>query len=138
MRTGVVVGTFDMFHIGHLNLLKNARVHCDCLIAGVNTDAVVLRDKHKIPIINERDRLEIIRSIFCVSNAELCTNNAVDFIRWLLQKNIKIDFYFRGDEPTKDYIVAENEQIRALGVQVIQFPYTKDISSSELRTKLQK
>jgi len=136
MTVGVVVGTFDMFHIGHLKLLLNAIQNCDFLIAGVNTDAVVLRDKNKKTIIPESDRLEIVNSIFCVSEAHLVTDNAVQFISDLLSQGKKIDFYFRGNEPEKPHIMVENKKITDMGVTVVQFPYTKSISSSKIRERL--
>lgn len=138
MKIGVVVGTFDMFHIGHLKLLVNAIQNCDYLIAGVNKDAVVLRDKNKTPIIPEDDRLEIIRSIFCVSEAHLVKDNAVQFIGDLIASGKKVDFYFRGNEPEKEYIVSENQKISDMGVKVVQFPYTQRISTTQIRKQLQK
>lgn len=138
MKVGVVVGTFDMFHIGHLKLLLNAIQNCDYLIAGINKDTVVLRDKNKTPVIPENDRLDIVRSIFCVSEAHLVTDNAVQFIRDLIADGKKIDFYFRGNEPEKEYIIAENKKITDMGVKVVQFPYTQRISTTQIRQQLQK
>jgi glycerol-3-phosphate cytidylyltransferase len=60
---GFTQGTFDMFHIGHLNLLKNAANHCDYLIVGVNTDELVQSYKSKVPIIPFEERMEIVASI---------------------------------------------------------------------------
>lgn len=136
MTVGIVVGTFDMFHIGHLNLCLKAKNNCDVLIAGVNSDAVVLRDKHKTPIIPEKDRLEILKHIDCVSEAHLVTDNAVQFIRDLISSGQKVDFYFRGNED-KESIRIENKKIEDMGCKVILFPYYQGVSSSELR-KLKK
>jgi glycerol-3-phosphate cytidylyltransferase len=136
MSIGVVIGTFDMFHIGHLNLLRRAGGRCDALIAGINRDAVVLRDKHKTPIIRESDRLEIVRNISCVSQAFFVDDNAAQFIKYLLEIGITPDYYFRGHEPEKEYIEKENLVIKKLGVEVVQFPYTKGISSTQLRAEL--
>ena len=61
--TGYTQGTFDMFHIGHLNLLRNARANCDHLIVGVNTDELVKDYKKKLPIVPLKERMEIIRAI---------------------------------------------------------------------------
>ncbi|MCL1902715.1 MAG: adenylyltransferase/cytidyltransferase family protein [Alphaproteobacteria bacterium] len=138
MKTGVVVGTFDLFHIGHLNLLNRARLECDRLIVGVNRDAVVLRDKNVETSIKEDDRLEIIKSLYVVDDAFLVDDNAVQFIRDTLAKGIPLNCYFRGAEPEKLHILVENEKIRAMGVDVVQFPYTDRVSSTLLRCKLVK
>lgn len=138
MKIGVVVGTFDLFHIGHLNLLKRAKANCDLLIAGVNMDSVVLRDKNKVPVICEDDRLEIIKNISCVSEAFLVENNAPQFIGDLLKKGYNLNFYFRGYEPIKPNIEIENNLIKSMGVDVVQFPYTDSISTTMIRDKLNK
>ena len=62
-KVGYVQGSFDMFHIGHLNLIKNAKSICDYLIVGVNSDELMKSFKHKTPIIPEDERLEIIEAI---------------------------------------------------------------------------
>ena len=62
-RVGYTQGTFDMFHIGHLNLIRNAKAFCDYLIVGVNADALVESYKHKKPVIPENERAEIVKSI---------------------------------------------------------------------------
>lgn len=62
-KTGYTQGTFDMFHIGHLNLLRNARHCCDRLIVGINADELVKTYKQKTPVIPENERAEIIRAI---------------------------------------------------------------------------
>ncbi len=136
MIIGVVVGTFDMFHTGHLNLLLKAHKKCDYLIVGINKDNVVLRDKNKEPIIHEKDRLKIVNSIFCVNETKLVKTNAALFIQSLIKNGKKIDYYFRGNEPDKKYIKNENKIIKSLGIKIIQFKYTSNISSSLLREKL--
>jgi glycerol-3-phosphate cytidylyltransferase len=133
MTIGVVVGTFDMFHIGHLNLLRRAGERCEKLIAGVNRDAVVQRDKNKRPIICESARLEIVKSIYCISDAFFVDDNAPQFIKSLIEAGIRPDCYFRGHEPEKEHIKKENAIIENLGVRVVQFPYTSGISSTKLR-----
>ncbi|MDR0967342.1 MAG: adenylyltransferase/cytidyltransferase family protein [Rickettsiales bacterium] len=136
MKVGVVVGTFDMFHIGHLNLLNNAKSRCDYLIAGVNVDNVVLRDKNKSPIITELSRFKIVEAIRCVDKVFLVEDNAVQFIKWLLDNGHNPDTYYRGYEPELSYVSAENEKISNLGVNVFFLPHTDGISSTIIRDKL--
>ena len=73
-KVGYVQGSFDMFHIGHLNLIKNAKSICDYLIVGVNSDELMKSFKHKTPIIPEDERLEIIEAIRYVDEAHIVTN----------------------------------------------------------------
>ena len=63
MIIGYTTGVYDMFHIGHLNILKRAKEQCDYLIVGISTDALVIHDKGKQPIIPFQDRMEIVKSI---------------------------------------------------------------------------
>ncbi|MDR2413265.1 MAG: hypothetical protein LBD50_03600 [Rickettsiales bacterium] len=121
----------------HLALLKLARGNCDRLIAAVNSDAVVLRDKRRAAIINEADRMEIVGSIRYVDDVVLVGDNAVQIIQDLLGMGQKIDFYFRGNE-TKASVRVENSRIISMGVDVVLFPYTERVSTSMLRSSIQK
>ena len=71
-KIGYTQGTFDMFHIGHLNLLRNAKGICERLIVGVNSDALVQKYKNKIPVINEANRAEIVKALKCVDEVIIC------------------------------------------------------------------
>lgn len=68
-KVGYTTGVFDMFHIGHLNLLKKAKEHCDYLIVGVSTDEVVQSYKNKTPIIPFEERIAIVQELKCVDQA---------------------------------------------------------------------
>ncbi len=138
MTIGYTTGVFDLFHIGHLNMLKNAKGLCDKLIVGVTTDELVAY-KHKKAIIPFEDRLEIVRSIKYVDSA-IAQESMEKFEMW---KKIKFDIMFVGDDwydtdKWKNY----EEQFGKVGVKIVYFPYYKGVSStlinktlSELRDK---
>ena len=132
---GYTVGVYDMFHIGHLNVIKNAKENCDVLIVGVNSDELTYSYKNKYPIIPETERIEIVRSIKYVDKAELVD----EIIR--VDDNGKIsafekhhfDVVFIGDDHRKVARWQEvDEYLRKHGAKVCFLPYTKHISSSKL------
>ena len=129
MRIGYTAGVFDLFHVGHVRLLKNAKNLCDRLIVGVSTDEYVMSYKNKSPVIKCNDRMEILQSIKYVDVAIKQENND----RIALHKKIKFDIMFVGDdwyENTK-WIEMEKE-LGSLGVKIIYFPYTKEISTTKI------
>ena len=71
-KIGYTQGTFDMFHIGHLNLLRQAKEQCEKLIVGINSDQLVQEYKSKTPVVNEHDRMDIVKEIRCVDEVLLC------------------------------------------------------------------
>ena len=71
-KIGYTQGTYDMFHIGHLNLLRQAKEQCEILIVGINSDQLVQEYKNKTPVVNEHDRMEIVRELRCVDDVVLC------------------------------------------------------------------
>ena len=73
-KVGYTTGVYDMFHIGHLNIIKRAKEQCDYLIVGVTTDELCYARKNKYPIINQHDRMEIVSSIRYVDKAVLQEN----------------------------------------------------------------
>lgn len=126
MTIGYTTGVYDLFHIGHLNLLKNAKGLCDKLIVGVTVDELVAY-KHKRAIIPFEDRLEIVRSIKYV-DAAIPQESIDKFAAW---EKLKFDILFVGD----DWYQSESWQameakFAAVGVKVIYFPYTKGVSST--------
>lgn len=76
-KVGYTQGVFDMFHIGHLNLLKNAKELCEYLIVGINSDDLVRNYKHKSPVIPEEERAEIVRNIKCVDEVQFAGLNGL-------------------------------------------------------------
>lgn len=129
---GYTTGVFDMFHIGHLNLLKNAKGMCDKLIVGVTVDELVSY-KNKKAIIPFEERIEIVRSIKYVDAAI----PQYDLNKVLMCKKLKANYLFVGDDwyDSDNWKKYENE-LKKENVKVIYFPYTKSISSSLLREKI--
>lgn len=132
MVLGYTSGVYDLFHIGHLNLLKNAKGLCDKLIVGVSTDEVVLY-KNKKPVIPFEERLEIIRCIKFVDVA-IAQENLDKFQMW---EKIKFDILFVGDDwyQTDSWQKYEKDFAK-VGVKVIYFPYTKTTSSTLINKTL--
>jgi len=135
MKIGYTTGVFDLFHIGHLNILKNAREHCDYLIVGVTTDEEVLRIKNRKPIIPYEERVKIVESIKFVDKA-VPENNVDKILAWQEQR---FDIIFKGDDwkGTPKWLRYEEEFFK-LGVEVQYFPYTDGTSSTKLREVLSK
>jgi glycerol-3-phosphate cytidylyltransferase len=130
---GYAPGAFDLFHIGHLNLLEQARNHCDYLIAGVVSDDILLAKKKITPIIPLAERLAIVQSVRFVDHA--IAETVPD--RLEVWKKIKFDVLFKGDDwrGTEDGDRLERE-FAAVGVKVVYFPYTAITSSTSLRRTL--
>lgn len=131
---GYTAGVYDMFHIGHLNLLRNAKSLCDKLIVGVSTDELVEEYKNKKTIIPFKDRIEIIRAIKYVDLA--IPQDELD--KYKMWEKLKFDILFVGDDwyNNKNWNKL-NEKFEKVGVKVVYFPYTKEISSSKLRKTIQ-
>jgi len=132
MVIGYTTGVYDLFHIGHLNLLKNAKGMCDKLIVGVTVDELVAY-KGKQAMIPFEDRIEIVRSIKYVDAAvpqynmdklEACKKLGAQFLF------VGDDWY--GTEKWQEY----EKQFEAEGIKIVYFPYTKGISSTKINEAL--
>lgn len=131
---GIACGSFDLFHIGHLNLLKKCKNYCDYLICGVKTDKLIKISKNKTPIIPLEERIEIIKSIKYVNNVCVIDKDESEFEN---AKKYNADYIFVGDDwkGTEKWNKLEklyNEN----GIKVVYFPYTKHISTTILRKKI--
>jgi glycerol-3-phosphate cytidylyltransferase len=130
---GYAPGAYDLFHIGHLNILRHARANCDYLIAGVVSDEMLLQAKGKLPVIPLAERLEIVRSIRFVDDvhAEVVPDK---LDTW---QEVRFDVIFKGDDwrgtPKGDKL---ERDFAAVGVEVKYFPYTMHTSSTILRKAL--
>ncbi len=131
-KIGYTTGVFDMFHIGHLNILKNAKAQCEYLIVGVSTDDVVLNYKHKQPIISFEDRCEIVSAIKYVDKVvpQLSMNKMEAYEKY------KFDAIFHGSDwknsDMYNKIISDFEKV---GVDVVFLPHTDGISSTMIREK---
>ena len=133
MTIGYTAGVYDMFHIGHLNVIKNARALCDYLIVAVSTDKVVEQNKHKQPIIPYKDRVEIVRAIRYVDKVIPQESYCVEAKIEAAIKN-KINIMFVGDDwkGTEKWNLIE-KKLKMIDVKVIYLPHTDGISSTILR-----
>ena len=130
---GYTTGVFDMFHIGHLNILRRAKEQCDYLIVGVSTDELVQHDKNKKPIIPFEQRCAIVDAIRYVDRVvPQVDKNKVE--AW---KHLHFDKMFVGSDwqGTPQWNVFE-EQFKPLGVEIVYFSHTDGISSTILREKI--
>ncbi len=133
-KIGYTTGVFDLFHIGHLNILKRAKESCDFLIVGVSTDELVKRYKNKIPVINYEERSKIVAGIKYVDKV-VPQISRDKFKAWTEHR---FDIMFVGDDwkGSKEWSEFENE-FNKVGVEIVYFPYTKGTSST-LLTKVLK
>lgn len=128
--TGYTQGVFDMFHIGHLNLLNNAKAQCDRLIVGVNSDALVRSYKNKTPVVSEEVRKTIVENIKAVDQARIV--DTLDKVA--VREKIPFDVIFIGDDWKNSQRWADTrEALKEYGVEVVFLPYTQNISSTILR-----
>lgn len=132
MTIGYTAGVFDLFHIGHLNLLKNSKGMCDKLIVGVTTDDLV-EYKGKRAFIPFEDRIEIVRSIKYVDAAVPQS----DMDKLAMCRKLGATVLFVGDDwyGTEKWKEYENTFVKA-GIKIVYFPYTKGISSSKINAAL--
>lgn len=132
-KKGFTVGTFDMFHVGHLNLVKQAKEYCDYLIVGVHSDEWVMHCKNRKTVINYHDRAEIVGAIRYVD--EVVKNETRSKIEaW---NKYHFDVAFIGDDwkGTEVWNKIESE-LHKVGCDVVYIPYTKGISTTQIRQKL--
>jgi glycerol-3-phosphate cytidylyltransferase len=131
---GYTSGVYDLFHIEHLNLIKNAKGLCDKLIVGVTSDELVAY-KNKKSVINHTERMEIVRNIKQV-DAVVPQNDMDKFKMW---ERLKFDVMFVGDDWFKSDKWKElDEKFEAVGVKIIYFPYTEGTSSTLINETLSK
>lgn len=133
MIIGYTTGVFDMFHIGHLNILRRAKEQCDYLIVGVSTDELVQKDKHKTPIIPFENRCAIVEAIKYVDQV-VPQEDKNKFGAWEKYHFNKmfVGSDWQGTEAWNRF----EEQFKPVGVEIVYLSHTDGISSTILREKL--
>ena len=132
-KVGYTQGVFDMFYIGHLNLINRAKEQCEKLIVGVNSDALVKKYKNKIPVINEKDRATIVQNLKAVD--ECIIVETLD--KEAIMKEHPFNVVFIGDDWKGSSRWRETEeQLIKYGVRVVYLPHTPDVSSTDLRKEV--
>lgn len=134
-KIGYTTGVFDMFHIGHLNILKRAKEQCEYLIVGVSTDEVVETYKNKRPVIPFEERIAIVEAIRYVDKVV----PQISMDKMEAYNALKFDALFHGSDwkgsSMYEKIVADFEKV---GVDVVFLPHTDGISSTIIREKVNK
>lgn len=132
-KVGYTTGVFDMFHIGHLNILRRAKLECDYLIVGITTDELCFERKQKYPVIPFSERMQIVENIRCVD--EVVPQASMNKMEaW---RNLKFDRMFVGGDwkGTEQWNRIEKE-FSEVGAEIVYFPYTEHTSSTKLRVVL--
>ena len=134
-KIGYTTGVFDMFHIGHLNILKRSKELCEYLIVGVTTDELCFLRKHKYPIISEQNRMSIVQAIKYVD--KVVPQSDMEKLRRVMEFDVDVVFVgsdWQGTEVWNQY----EKEFAEVGCDVVYLSHTDGISSSLLREKLNK
>ena len=134
-KVGYTTGVYDMFHIGHLNILKRAKEQCETLIVGVTTDELCYKRKKKYPIINENDRMSIIAAIRYVD--KVVPQIDMDKVRQVKEFGVDVVFVgsdWKGTEAWNNY----EREFAKIGCKVVYLDHTDGISSTILRDRPKK
>ena len=132
-KVGYTTGVYDMFHVGHLNILQKAKELCDYLIVGVSTDELVMKSKGHAPVIPFEERCRIVEAVRYVDRV-VPQEDKDKFGAW---ERYKFDVMFVGDDwKGKPLFVEAEKKLNSVGAEVVYFPYTGHISSTMLREKL--
>jgi len=141
-QIGYTTGVFDLFHIGHLNILRKSKELCDFLIVEVTSDEQTMKKKNRMPIIPYNERIQIIESIRYVDKVVttlLSSGDVGSALQIKAWKKYKYNALFKGDDSKGTDVYNKLEvYLKARGVDVVYFPYTKGTSSSKLSLYLEK
>ena len=132
---GLLMGVFDLFHIGHLRLIRRAKEQCTYLRVGILSDELVMKFKQKRPVISLSERMEIVAAIREVDEVIAVTDDPSRLLEW---DRRPFDCFFSGDDYTGNpYWEWEREELRKRGSDIVFFPYTKEQSTTKIRQKLE-
>lgn len=131
-KVGYTTGVFDLFHIGHLNIIRRAKERCDYLIVGVSTDELCQSYKNKKPVIPFEDRIQIIEALKYVD--KVVPQTSLDKVEaW---ENLKFDAVFHGNDWKNSTLYNDIEKkLAEVGVDMVFLPHTDGVSSTQLREK---
>ena len=132
-KIGYTDGVYDLFHVGHLNMIETAKKNCEYLIVGVHSDEVVHQYKHRYPIIPEEERARIVGAVKGVDRVVI--NEVRDKLTLLERYHFDVVFFgddWKGTERWNNFEKILGEQ----NVDVIYVPYTKGISTTDIRKKI--
>ena len=132
---GYTTGVFDLFHIGHLNILRESKKMCDKLIVGITNDELVYKRKNKYPVIPFKERVEIVSAIKYVDKT--VSQDTMD--KMVARRKYKFNIMFvGGDWKGTDTWNDIELQMNKVGVKIVYFSYTKDTSSTLIKKTLEK
>ena len=135
-KVGFTTGVFDLFHVGHLSLLERCKSMCDYLIVAVCGDDYVTQVKKKTPVFSEEERIRIIGALKCVDEVSTITLEEIDD-KMLALERFHFDVLFSGDDwKGSERDNRTEEQFARLGVSIEYLPYTKGISTSQIKEQL--
>ncbi|MED1205206.1 adenylyltransferase/cytidyltransferase family protein [Heyndrickxia acidicola] len=132
-KTGYTTGVFDLFHVGHLNILQKAKELCETLIVGVSTDELVVEYKGKKPVISHADRMAIVDGVRYVDRVVPQINRD----KWSAWNELRFDAMFVGDDWKGTPLFNQlDKEFSEGGIALVYLPYTKGVSSTILRERV--
>ena len=133
-RIGLIMGVFDLFHVGHLQLIQRAKEQCSYLRVGVLSDELVIQFKTKPPVISQQDRMEILKALRDVDEVVLISDTPDRLTEW---KRRPFDCFFSGDDHRDNpYWAWEKQELEKLGADLIFFPYSEQESTTKIRARI--
>ncbi len=129
MIIGYTTGVFDLFHVGHLNILRESKAMCDYLVVGCTTNNLVLQRKNKQPIIPHNERIEILKSIRYVD--QVVIQDTMD--KFKAYQKYKFNIMFVGDDwKNHPYWLKIEKKFKLFDVKIVYLPYTRNTSSTKI------
>lgn len=129
-----VPGAWDLFHVGHVNLLRRARKIANKVIVGVDTDASIKRRKGQSPIVPFKDRVTILKSCSGVDEVVSNQNGSLDATQLI---GLDVEVVIVGSD-WKNKSLKGKKKIEESGIRMQYFPYTKTVSSTQIKDEIKK